>query len=240
LREYYTGGTHAGFFDGTTEYDLSKTKLTVFEVGELTEADVHLAGAVIGAVMSAIIRHCQDQYRTGRKVLIVLDEFPLLLKIPVVASAAENLYRTARKFGGVVGVIMQAVIDLTSTEVGRSILRMAPHKIIMRQTQETIVALPEAMNYTPEMCFALSLVHTRKGEYAEAFVDISNANIRERIRYIVSPYMYWLCTTDPKERSMRDNVVLEHQARGLRPDEALDHALRDLSVKFPRGLARVA
>ena len=65
-------------------------------------------------------------------------------------------------------------------------------------------------------------------------IDDTERPVDGKFRLYSNPLALWTATTDPTDRSMRDDLFKEH-ARHMSEPEARARALHELSEKYPFG-----
>ena len=236
LREW-TGerGVYSKLFDQHTTLKTDANWL-FFNVERLSD-DPRLETA-----MSMMIAHAMQERasgRTGQHSITVLDECWSLLDSNVLAPEVVQLFRTARKRGGSVWGISQALEDFIGTDTqprihGPGIVRNVSIKIIGRQPGDlTPLATHLALNQVA-LNEIKHLSVPRKGRCADVLLVIGEkAETTQSVRLVPTPIEYWVCTTFPRERTYRKYFFEQNRNRPLL------EVYEELAHRFPNGLAEV-
>src|SRR5207302_2244651 len=105
-------GPYSRLFDRPTTISLENSWL-FFNIEKLGD-DLRLQGAMSLVIARAMSLRASG--KTGRRAIVVMDEFSFILDSPVLAPEAVQLFRTARKRGVMVCGISQTVEDYVGTK----------------------------------------------------------------------------------------------------------------------------
>ncbi len=226
-------GVYSNLFDRATTISLGNPWL-YFNVEQLGD-DRRLEAA-----MSLLIAYATSQRasgKSGKRGIIVLDEFWYMLASPVLAPVVVQLFRTARKRNVGIWGLSQTAEDFIGSGPqanlhGAAILKNCSTKIVGQQPGDTTalrdhlflneVALNQIKHFGAPL----------KGKSADALIVIGEkAETTHTIRMVPTPIEYWILTTYPRERSYRKWFMDRHK------DMPLITAYQELAALFPQGLA---
>jgi hypothetical protein len=239
FEQYHGNGAFAGFFDGTTGYELRGKRLVCFEVGELDSLGAQIIQAVVGTLLQNIILYAQDDDISRMQKILPIDEAWALLPFPRIAKAIINLYRTARKFGLGVGVISQKFTDFTENGLKEGLLSSCPTRLILKQDASIIADVAAISRMNDMETVILQTVHTAQGYYSEILLHCPELGICDVARFVSNPYFYWVATTDPPDKTLRETKRKEILAEtGASDLVCLDLAIQWCAAEYPRGVKR--
>jgi len=228
-------GPYSRLFDRPTTISLESSWL-FFNIEKLAD-DLRLQGAMSLVIARAMSLRASG--KTGRRAIVVMDEFSFILDSPVLAPEAVQLFRTARKRGVMVCGISQTVEDYVGTRdkprlQGPGIVKNASTKIIGQQPGDTS-ALREHLRLSDTAINTIKQFSApRKGRHADALIVIGEkAETTHTIRMAPTPVEYWIMTTEPRERVYRSWWMKQ------RRDVPKIQAYLELADRLPGGLSEV-
>ena len=139
--EIYTKGSLA-IFAKKTNIDLQK-RLVVFDIKDLGK-QLKTMGMLI--VLDAIWNRITQNRAVGRKTWIYMDEIYLLFTNEYSANFLFELYKRARKWGGIPTGITQNVEDLLRSELARRMLSNSDFILMLNQATSDRVELAHLLN----------------------------------------------------------------------------------------------
>lgn len=217
LNAWTSEGVYGKWFMGQNNASF-KDFLNVIELEEL-KGQKNLQRVVLLALINTIQREVYLGERDRLK-LIVIDEAWDLLSSPMVAGFIESMYRRARKYGGIIGLITQTLTELTRTATGQAIVANAPNKVLLMQSSEIVNAMAkEGGILSPYELMMLQSLRMVKGQYSELM--IKSANGSGVGRFIATPRMQLLYSTDYQEVQ----AIKELRKQGMTVMQAIDHIL---------------
>jgi type IV secretory pathway VirB4 component len=220
--EIFAGkGPYAAFFDAPCKFDMSKSSLIVFELGELGLLK-EISSVVLLSIIQIITRECMKNLNIEKYLLV--DEAWTLLKSNNTCRFLENVYRTYRKYRAAAVMITQQVSDFAGA-IAESIRSNAPNRIFLRQTQETIALMSKELDLTGEEKMVLDGLKTHKGQFSEAL--ILSDKCRGVCRLVLDKFSYWLMTSDPADNEKLNKAINRYTVNGLR--NPILSALKELS-----------
>ncbi len=140
----------------------------------------------------------------GEKKLVLMDEVWKFLLNRTMADKTQEIFRTIRKFGGLIGIITQHPADLLNSEYRDAILANIYITYFLKQERvyeewKTTFSMNEREF---EEIKSLQMV---KGQYSE--IMFWSGAIRKKIRLTVNPLLYWMFTTNPYEKEKRRRYI---------------------------------
>lgn len=200
MKMFVRPGPYARFFDGAHEVRLDRP-LVVFELGELALRP-EIASPLVMAILKSVSDACRAE--RGRRKYLLVDEAWTLLRSENASRFIENAFRTFRKYGCAAVMITQQVGDFAGP-TGAAIRANAPNRILLRQTPDTILAMRDLLDLSPEEKHALESLQTVKGAFSEALILAPET--RGMVRLVPDPLSYWLFTTDAADARRFDEEV---------------------------------
>jgi conjugal transfer ATP-binding protein TraC len=160
---------------------------------------------------------------------LIFDECWKLLKNESGLVFIEEVFRTFRKYFASAVAISQDIDDFAKSKIAGAILPNCAIKWVLMQQQSDPVRIKEALDLNDNELGLIKSLRQEKGVYSEAFLIAQ----KERIVTVIesTPLEYWIATTDPKDLAKIEEVSRE------RPDVDPVSNLKELAVKYPRGVA---
>jgi conjugal transfer ATP-binding protein TraC len=196
LRPFVGSGAYAAFFDGPGEIDFSRP-FTVFELADVSKRR-ELAPSLLMAILQNVAVFAGNPAHLSTRKYLVIDEAWSLLQSPATARFIEEALRTYRKLNAAAILVTQQVSDF-SGPAGTAIRANAPNRIFLRQTAETVLAMEELFELTPEVKGLVASLVTLKGRFSEFLVETPGG--RGVARLVPSAGLYTAFSTDGPERA---------------------------------------
>lgn len=127
-QNFFAHRTNVRYHSRFVIYDIQDLGDSIKALGELV---------VLNAVWNEI---CRGR-RQGRRVWFYVDEFHLLLQNPRSTMFLQNVYKRARKYGGLPCGITQNISDVLENSVAGTMIANSDFMIIMGQSQTDIDSL---------------------------------------------------------------------------------------------------
>ncbi len=199
----------------------ANNRLIVFELGKL-DSYPDLQSLIFFIIRSAI---AGKLYQKANKKVIVIDEGWRFFNDETSARLIEDLYRTARKFNGLVLSISQSPEDFLNTKAANAVISNSFTKYVLKLNKGHELLSRFELSDT-EIDAVKSLV-SRPGMFSEALIKYGNDSTVGRIE--PTPLEYWIATTDPGD------YALEQDARRKNPNLDAFGLLKYLAENFPKG-----
>jgi len=193
----------------------------VFELGKL-DSHPDLQNIIFFIIRSAI---WDKLYQKESKKVIVIDEGWRFFNDETSSRLIEDLYRTARKFNGLILSISQSPEDFLATKAANAIISNSFTKYILKLNKNHELLSQCELNDS-EIAETKTLI-SKPGEFSEVFVKYGQNSIAARIE--PTPLEYWIATTDPSD------CDAEAAARKENPKATLLELLKTLALKYPQG-----
>jgi conjugal transfer ATP-binding protein TraC len=212
--EEWTSGQKGKMINRRTSIE-PKARMIVFDLQGLQQHK-ELQSVVLFLIQNVI---WQKLYNKQLKKMIVFDECWQLFDDPVAAKLVENLYRTARKFNAAVLSITQSPEDFLNSQSATAVISNSYIKYVLK-LQRGFEALKKLDFNEKEIELVKSLQSVR-GKYSEIMVKFMNKT--QVLRIQTSKTDYWICTTDPED------FKVEQQVRNKYPNITETELLKKLS-----------
>lgn len=136
-------------FDGHTNVDLDNKYLVLQIAG--------VKGRAKAAIMYALLDFLNGRLSDPEEPAdCFVDEFWSLLKYPMAAEFAEELWRSGRARNASMVAITQEIEEFLSSEYGRVIMRISASQIVLRQQKKTADILDDFLTLSPEQKQAIT------------------------------------------------------------------------------------
>ena len=158
---------------------------------------------------------------------LVFDESWRLLESDAGSSFIGEVYRTFRKYYASAIAISQNIDDFAKSKVASAIIPNSSIKWILKQNGASQKNLAETLQLNSRETELIRSLKSVRGEYSESF--LISENDRQVVVIEVTPFEYWLGTTDPKDLLLIENLKKsEPELSGL-------EVLKQLSKEYPKG-----
>lgn len=144
----YTGNGSLSIFGGQTNVDLDN-RFVVFDINALGKKLKPVAMLVI---LDAIWQRIVYNRSIGRHTWMYVDEIYLLFKDEISAEWLQQLWKRARKYGGVPTGITQNVDDLLASETGRTMLANSSFVEMLNQAPTDREHLKDLLQLSESQC----------------------------------------------------------------------------------------
>lgn len=144
----YTGDGSLSIFGGQTNVDLDN-RFVVFDINALGKKLKPVAMLVI---LDAIWQRIVHNRSIGRHTWMYVDEIYLLFRDEISAEWLQQLWKRARKYGGVPTGITQNVEDLLTSETARSMLANSSFVQMLNQAPTDREHLKDLLHLSESQC----------------------------------------------------------------------------------------
>ncbi len=213
------------FVNEQTSIDLNN-RVICFETAGLEDTDLYEVALML--VNQLIWKKLKTQRE--RNMLILEDEFAVQLKNAYATVVADEISRTAPKYGAAFWMISQSVKDFDNDAAKALLTNTTFHILYPAPSEEKLI---QSLFELPE--HSMNLYRTlggHTGEYREALLVIRKASgIKEGGVMVVrpTPRSYWAYTTHNREVALKDQVIAQHGGD-------VTTALHQLARDYPKGL----
>ena len=187
--------------------------LAVFDLKGLS-AYPDLQGAMILIITDFILGRIEAKDPTGsqRKKQILMDECWSMLQSRGASSFMEYCVRTLRKSGSGITFITQGLEEIIQSPIGPAILANTATKFILLQRGD-LEPSRKILKLNKEETRLVSSLRQVKGEYSEGFLMAND--VRGVVRFVPTPFEYWLATSDANDNSYLEELRGENQGLSL-------------------------
>jgi len=202
LVPYVHGGTYAGLLDGPTTVR-PDALLEVFNFKGLADRLVPLAMLPLIEYIWAVIAD------PTRPTLVVLDEGWSLLNNPASARFVAEATRTGRHHGIITLNLSQMVTDYEGP-LGQAVIDNASVSLLLAQSDHALPQVQSVFHLSADERAMVGRLRTVKQVRAGAFLHSRRGADSGEISLYVTPEEYWLFTSVPAERKLRQAVIQRH------------------------------
>jgi type IV secretory pathway VirB4 component len=139
--ELYTTGS-LNYFNHKTNVEINN-RFVVFDISEMGKS-LKTLGLLI--VLDYIWKKILERGSMGKNTWFYVDEAHLLFRNDNSAEFMRDLYKRARKFGGINTSITQNIEDLMTNEIARTMISNSNFVVMLRQSTSDKMMLAELLN----------------------------------------------------------------------------------------------
>ena len=143
LEMYVTGSLN--FFAHRTNVEYSKR----FVVYDIKDIGSNLKAMALLVVLNNIWNRIVAGRAEGKNVWVFIDEIYLLFKNESSAEFLRQMYKRARKYGGIPTGITQNVTDLLESDIARTMISNSEYLLMLNQGQMDRAQLGSLINMSP-------------------------------------------------------------------------------------------
>jgi len=202
LVPYVHGGTYAGLLDGPTTVR-PDALLEVFNFKGLADRLVPLAMLPLIEYIWAVIAD------PTRPTLVVLDEGWSLLNNPASARFVAEATRTGRHHGIITLNLSQMVTDYEGP-LGQAVIDNASVSLLLAQSDHALPTVQSVFHLSADERAMVGRLRTVKQVRAGAYLHSRRGADSGEISLYVTPEEYWLFTSVPAERKLRQAAIARH------------------------------
>jgi type IV secretory pathway VirB4 component len=214
------------FVNGTTSVDL-RARVICFETAGL-ENHPDLYEVALMLINHLIWKRLKED--RGRQMFILEDEFAMQLKNPYATAVADEISRTAPKYGAAFWLISQSLKDFDNPVARALLTNTTFHLFYPTPSEEHLIQdLFELPDHTMQQYRTLG---GHIGEYREALLVIrKESGVKEGGVIVVrpTPKSYWAYTTHNREVAIKEKMIAHF-------DGDIETALEQLAKEYPKGL----
>lgn len=206
LAPWVKGGQYGRLVNGKNQIDFDNP-FVVFEMGKV-ESHQNLKSVVLLIAFYHLTKEIYEGDESVRKV-IIWDEAWRYSYDQVALYQIERAAREYRKYNGSLIVITQLISDFERNEATKAVVENSDFVFLLQQKPGTIKEMEKEKRFglSPFEYKLLGSLNTQKGKYSEIFC-ITNRNGTWVTRFVVPPDIYFLYTTDPQDKTLR-NIFIE-------------------------------
>jgi len=218
LVPYVHGGTYAGILDGATTVR-PDALLEVFNFKGLADRLVPLAMLPLIEYIWSVIAD------PTRPTLVVLDEGWSLLNNPASARFVAEATRTGRHHGIITLNLSQMVTDYEGP-LGQAVIDNASVSLLLAQSDHALPQVQSVFHLSADERAMVGRLRTVKQVRAGAYLHSRRGADSGEISLYVTPEEYWLFTSVPAERKLRQAAIARHGGDVWAAVRALAHGER--------------
>lgn len=202
LSKFYKGGALERTLNENMDTTLFDEKFIVFEIDAIKD-DPKLFPIVTLIIMDVFLQ--KMRLKNNRKALIIEEAWKAIAS-PLMAGYILYLYKTVRKFWGIVGVVTQEIEDIISSEIVKSaIINNSEITILLDQTKlkDRFAEIQALLGLTDIECakiWTINNLDNKQGRGAFKEVYIRRGNYGEVYGVEESPECYMAYTTEKVEK----------------------------------------
>ncbi len=216
----WTEGRYGKLLNRPGNIDVSN-RFLVFELGKLDQYP-DLQSLIFFIIRSSI---AGKLYKPDLRKVIVIDEGWRFFNDEVGSRLIEDLYRTARKFNGLVLSISQSPEDFLNTKAASAIISNSFTKYVLKLNKGH--ELLKQFDFNDSEIQEIKSLVSKPGYFSELFVKFGEHGAVVKLE--ATPLEYWIATTDPED------IKAETAAREKNPNFKPLALLQHLASQFPKG-----
>lgn len=198
LEMYVTGSLN--FFAHRTNVEYNK-RFVVYDIKEIG-SNMKTMGLLV--VLNNIWNRIVAGRAEGKNVWVFIDEMHILFKTESSAEFLRQMYKRARKYGGIPTGITQNVDDLLNSDIARTMISNSEYLLLLNQAQMDLAQLSILINMSPTEMEYVSNVSPGHGILYNGVVKVPFENTLDK-----NTMMYNAMTTkldEVKEREDRNTL----------------------------------
>ncbi len=202
LKQFYRGGELEMTLNSDLDINLFDEKFIVFEIDKIKDDPV-LFPIIVLIIMDVFIQ--KMRIKKGRKALIIEEAWKAIAS-PTMAEYIKYLYKTVRKFFGIVGVVTQELQDvIDSPIVKEAIINNSDIKILLDQTKfkdryDDISKILGLTDVQKQQIFTINALQNKEGRNFFKEVWICRGQVSDVFGVEEPPECYWAYTTERAEK----------------------------------------
>jgi len=181
---------------------LRTAKYCYFDIQDM-ESDENLMVAVIYSIFSKIYADVADESKRSVQKYLFCDEAHRFLMRPDFAFWTDLFFRTGRHFNLCMGIVTQSVKDLIGDDLSwsKGVIENLKQAFFFNGQKD----IDDAFRVFQMSDFHIEQYYRLKPDKRE-LLYWSSSGLRRILRPVTDNYTYWLATTQPTERHLRDRV----------------------------------
>lgn len=226
LKDFYLGGNHERTLNENMDGSLFEEKFIVFEIDSIKD-DPLLFPLVTLIIMDVFIQ--KMRIKKNRKCLVIEEAWKAIAS-PMMAEYIKYLYKTARKFWAMVGVVTQEIQDIIGSEIVKeAIINNSDVMILLDQNKfkERFDDIQKILGLTDVECKKIFTINRLDNKQNRAFfreVFIRRSTISDVYGVEEPRECYMTYTT---ERAEKEALKLYKREMKCSIQEALEQYVRD-------------
>ncbi len=211
LKQFYRGGELEVTLNSDLDTNLFDERFIVFEIDKIKDDPV-LFPIIVLIIMDVFLQ--KMRIKKGRKALIIEEAWKAIAS-PTMAEYIKFLYKTVRKFHGIVGVVTQELNDvIDSPIVKEAIINNSDVKILLDQSKfkDRYSDIAAILGLTPiqkQQIFTVNALNNKEGRNYFKEVWICRGQNSDVYGVEEPPECYWAYTTERAEKEAL-KIYLRH------------------------------
>ncbi len=211
LKQFYRGGELEMTLNSDLDTNLFDERFIVFEIDKIKDDPV-LFPIIVLIIMDVFLQ--KMRIKKGRKALIIEEAWKAIAS-PTMAEYIKFLYKTVRKFHGIVGVVTQELNDvIDSPIVKEAIINNSDVKILLDQSKfkdryNDIAAILGLTPIQKQQIFTVNALNNKEGRNYFKEVWICRGQNSDVYGVEEPPECYWAYTTERAEKEAL-KIYLRH------------------------------
>lgn len=235
LRPFYKGGAREKTLNDDFDSSLFEQSFIVFEIDAIKD-DKLLFPIVTLIIMDVFIQ--KMRLKKNRKALIIEEAWKAIAS-PLMAEYIKYLYKTVRKFWGMVGVVTQELDDIISNEtVKQTIINNSEITILLDQAKyrDNFSSIQKLLGLTDVECHKIWSINALDNHEGRAYfkeVYIRRGQWGEVFGCEESPESYMAYTTERMEKEAL-KMYIKHLGSYEKAIESFCHDQAELFPPFTK------
>ncbi len=202
LKKFYQGGQYAQILNDETDRSLFDEPFIVFEIDAIKDHKI-LSPITTIIIMDVFIQKMRN--KNGRKALVIEEAWKAIAS-PLMAEYILYLYKTARKFWGIIGIVTQDLEDIINSDIVKnSIISNSGTLFLLDQENlqedyEQVAKLLSLGEIEQRKIFTINKLANQDGRGRFKEVYIRRGNTGEVYGVENSIYEYLTFTTEKVEK----------------------------------------
>lgn len=235
MKIFYQGGVYQEVLNGHYEIDLRNERLIVFELDNIKGNKVLFPLIVL--YMMGTYEEVLKEKKNQRKFLVIEEAWKAIMT-EMFAEYIKEVYKTARKFNGTIGLVTQELNDIISNDIIKdTVVSQSDIKFILSMAKyaskmEAIAKVLSLQEKHVAMILSMNRDLKPTDKFRELFVYWT-AELYGVYGLLLSPKEYWTYTTEAKEKNLVKYLMATEFNRKLLPTlDFLDKLSKDNNYQY--------
>jgi type IV secretory pathway VirB4 component len=185
--------------------DFTSAEYCYFDLQDIEKSHEEMQ-AIIFSLFGKIQTDIQKNHDRGKKKFLMLDEAHRYLQIPEFRHWITQFCRMGRHYNVQVGIITQSIKDLFGNDENSGITTNLK-QLIMYGGEMNIDETFQKMAFSEHAIDAYHQLEVSKRE----FLFWRSSGVVRRLHALTDPWSYWLHTSAPRDRVLRDKYKKKHK-----------------------------
>ncbi|NBB29921.1 TraG family conjugative transposon ATPase [Cellulophaga sp. BC115SP] len=204
MKIFYTGGVYEEVLNGHYDIDLRDERLIVFELDNIKGNKVLFPLIVL--YMMGTFEEVLKEKKNQRKYLVIEEAWKAIMT-EMFAEYIKEVYKTARKSNGTIGLVTQELNDIISNDIIKdTVISQSDIKLILSMAKyatkmEAIAKVLSLQERHVSMILSMNRDLKPEDKYRELFIYWT-AELYGVYGLSLSAKEYWTYTTEAKEKNL--------------------------------------